>query len=99
MPPINDALRDEHHALLRLLACGAPAGALRRLLESHGSALIALSAGPRDWSSHGLDPAACGAIRHPDPAAMARGEYWLEAPDRHLVGWRDPDYPPMLRRI
>jgi DNA processing protein len=89
----------EPHALLRLLASGAAAGALRRLLDSHGSAEAALSAGPRDWASHGLDAAACAAIRRPDAAAITRGENWLCAPGRQLVGWRDPDYPPLLRRI
>jgi DNA processing protein len=86
-------------SLLRLLASGARAGALRRLLDSHGDADAALAAGARDWASHGLDAGACHAIRHPDPAVMARGERWLDAPNRQLIGWRDPDYPPLLRRI
>ena len=90
---------DEPHALLRLLASGARASGLRRLLDSHGSAAAALAAGPRDWASHGLDADACNAIRHPDADAMALGQHWLEAADRHLIGWRDSDYPPLLRRI
>ena len=90
---------DEPHALLRLLASGARAGALRRLLDSHGSAAAAVAAGPRDWASHGLNDAACRAIRTPDAATLAHGERWLRAPDRQLIGWRDSDYPPLLRRI
>ena len=90
---------EESLCLLRLLASGARASGLRRLLDSHGSAAAALAAGPRDWASHGLDADACNAIRHPDADAMARGQHWLEAADRHLIGWRDSDYPPLLRRI
>ena len=90
---------EESRSLLRLLASGARPGALRRLLDSHGSAAAALAAGPRDWASHGLDADACNAVRTPDAEAMRRGEHWLQAPQRHLIGWRDPDYPPLLRRI
>jgi DNA processing protein len=91
--------QNEQHALLRLLASGAAAGGLRRLLDSHGSADAALAAGARDWASHGLDADTRAAIRNPDPEAMARGEHWLDVPGRQLIGWRDPDYPPLLRRI
>ncbi len=90
---------EESLSLLRLLASGARTGSLRRLLESHGSACAALAAGRRDWASHGLDSDACHAIHHPDAEAMQRGQRWLDAPDRHLIGWRDADYPPLLRRI
>ncbi|RZA20408.1 MAG: DNA-protecting protein DprA [Lysobacteraceae bacterium] len=98
MPGANPT-PSEPQALLRLLASGAPASGLRRLLDSHGSAVVALAAGPRDWASHGLDSSACNAIRTPDVDAMERGERWLQEPSRQLIGWRDPDYPPLLRRI
>lgn len=99
MPQTTETDRHEQHALLRLLASAAPAGALRRLLDTHGSAAAALAAGARDWASHGLDAGFCNAIRHPDADAMARGEAWLDAPHRQLIGWRCDDYPPLLRRI
>jgi DNA processing protein len=89
----------EPACLLRLLASGAPASALRRLLDSHGSAEAALAAGPRDWASHGLGREACQALRRPDPASLAHAHAWLQAPSHHVIGWRDPDYPPLLRRI
>ena len=88
----------EHDALLRLLHSGAPAGILRRLLDSHGSALAACSAGPRDWSSHGLTAEACQAILAPNAAAMLTSLRWLQADAHHLLGWRDEAYPPLLRR-
>ena len=93
------ATQEESRCLLRLLASGTRAGALRRLLNSHGNATAALAAGPRDWASHGLDTAACRALRDPDAASMARGERWLQGASHQLIGWRDPDYPPLLQRI
>ena len=89
----------EHVSLLRLLRSGAQASALRRLLDTHGSADDAYRAGQRDWTSHGLDADACKAIRSPDPQALARGERWLEVAHHHVLGWRDDTYPPLLRRI
>ena len=86
-------------ALLRLLASGIRASAIRRLLDSHGSARAVLAAGPRDWASHGLDPQACVALRNPDADALRRGERWLDCQDRQLIGWQQLDYPPLLRRI
>lgn len=90
----------EHEALLRLLLSGAPAASLRRLLDSHGSGVAALAAGTRDWASHGLDAAACRALRNPDPDAFGRALAWLSASPAHcLLSWAHPDYPPLLRRI
>ena len=99
MPASNPPSLHEQRALLRLLASGAPAAALRRLLDSHGDADSALAAGTRDWASHGLGADARAAIHTPDAGTMARGERWLDAPGRQLIGWGDPDYPPLLRRI
>ena len=89
----------DHEPLLRLLLGGVPASILRRLLDTHGDAASALAAGPRDWASHGLDRAACLAVRAPDDAALARSLHWLEDSRHHLLGWRDEAYPPLLRRI
>ena len=96
--PACPPLAPEHDALLRLLHSGARAGTLRRLLDSHGGATAAVAAGPRDWASHGLPADACKAIRSPDAEAMARSAAWLAQPGRHLLGWRDEAYPPLLRR-
>lgn len=89
----------EHTFLLRLLLSGAPAGAARRLLDTHGSAEAAHRAGPRDWASHGVDANICNAIRKPDEAALERCARWLEGDNHHLLGWGDEAYPPLLRRI
>ena len=91
--------RCEHEPLLRLLLSGAPASGLRRLLDSHGTAQAAMAACARDWASHGLTAPVCNAIRTPDAAALRNAAEWLQAPGHHLLGWRDAEYPPLLRRI
>ena len=96
---MDEDARDDAPALLRLLASGVPPRVLRRLLDSHRSGRAVLAAGARDWASHGLDAGACNALRNPDAIALARGERWLDAPRRHLIGWCQLDYPPLLRRI
>lgn len=95
----DPASYDEHDAQLRLLTSGAPAAAIRRLLDSHGSARGALHAGARDWASHGLDASTCGAIRNPERTLLARGQAWLESATHQLIDWSQADYPPLLRRI
>ncbi|MBN8262687.1 MAG: DNA-processing protein DprA, partial [Xanthomonadales bacterium] len=98
MPDVPAAATDAP-ALLRLAASGLRAGLQRRLLDSHGTAAAALAAGPRDWASHGVPAETVRDLRNPDPEALRRGERWLAAANHHLLGWRDPDYPPLLRRI
>lgn len=92
-------IETEHEALLRLLLSGAPASALRRLLETHGDAKTALVAGRRDWASHGLNAQACAALNAPVTRQLTHALQWLQAPGHHLLGWRDAAYPPLLRRI
>jgi len=89
---------DSSEALLRLLAAGGPVAPRRRLLEQHPSPGAALDAGPPAWRRAGLDPdqvAVLAARRPADPRALD----WLQAPGHHLLGWHDPDYPELLRRI
>jgi DNA processing protein len=85
--------------LLILLAAGGAAGPRRRLLDSHATPAAAMAAGLRDWRSHGLDERQCQAMQHPEPEAFARSQAWLAQPEHHLLGWQDPDYPALLRRI
>jgi len=89
----------EDEALLRLAAAGGSVPARRRLLDTHGSATAALAAGMRDWRSHGLDDAQVHALSHPDENALACTRDWLTESAHHLLGWQDPDYPALLRRI
>lgn len=96
---VDAPTNEDAEPLLRLLASGAPASTLRRLLDTHGGGGAALRAGARDWASHGLSAEACARIRAPDAAALQLGVRWLQRPGHQLLGWRDADYPPLLRRI
>lgn len=87
---------DDIEALLRLAACPGNRGA-RRLLEQAGPA-DALAAGPSLWRACGLTTLQMALLHRPDRETLERARAWLEAPDRRLLGWNDPDYPPLLRR-
>lgn len=84
--------------LLALVACGGATAPRRQLLEAYPEPQGAFAAGPASWRACGLSPAQAGAWRTPDAAVMARARTWLDHPNHHLVGWQDPDYPPLLRR-
>src|SRR5690606_7730571 len=93
--PMNDP--GEQDALLRLLATGGPTEPRRRRLEAHGSATAALGAGAANWRACGLDQAQMRAFG--SGPADRRSLDWLAAPDHHLLGWSDPDYPALLRTV
>lgn len=81
-----------------LLRAGAGRGAIRQLVDAHGSAAAALAAGPRAWREAGLGDDAIGWLQAPDPAQLAADRDWLSRPGHHLIGWDSPDYPALLRR-
>lgn len=83
-------------ALLRLTACGGPAGSRRRLLEQAEPA-DALAAGPSLWRACGLSPAQVTALQGRPPLMLATAERWAAAAGHHVLGWHDPDYPALLR--
>lgn len=84
-------------ALLTLALTGGPLQTLRRLLNQHGSSADALAAGPAGWQAAGCTPAQRKALAKPDADAWARAVTWLDADGHQLIGWGDPDYPPLLR--
>src|SRR5688572_979286 len=90
---------DDTEALLRLHLAGGRAAMRRGLLDSHGTSIGALAAGASSWRAHGLDETQIRALQVPDQASLGRCRDWLAEPDHHLLGWQDPDYPPLLRRI
>ncbi|MBL8264035.1 MAG: DNA-protecting protein DprA [Xanthomonadaceae bacterium] len=97
------AIDPDTDALLHLVLAGGAAASRRALLERCGSALAARAAPRALWRELALDTAQ---IRALDGAAGAvpidglmRARDWLAAPGHRLLGWLDPDYPPLLRRI
>jgi DNA processing protein len=90
---------DDIDALLILHAAGGALAPRRALLEALATPTAALQAGPREWRHHGLDHAQVQALRQPDAVRLATSRDWLQAAGHHLVGWHDPDYPALLRRI
>lgn len=97
MPPaFHDLSHDD--ALLQLVAAGGPSLPRRRLLEDYATPDAALAAGPTAWRGAGLDAAQVRALSHP-VAVPPRTRDWLASPGHRLLGWHDPDYPALLRRI
>lgn len=88
----------DRHALIALVAAAGAAAPRRALLERHGSAAAALAAGPAAWREAELSETQAAALRAPDGVELERAQAWLAASGHHLIGWHDPDYPPLLRR-
>ncbi|ALQ97702.1 DNA-processing protein DprA [Xylella fastidiosa] len=86
-------------ALLRLVLAGGRSAPRRQLLDYHGTPHAALAAGPNAWRASGCNTMQCTRLVAPDPNAMARIQHWLATPYHHLLGWHDPDYPPLLRHV
>ena len=85
-------------ALLRLVSAGGTTSARRRLLEMHCSPGAALAAGPGAWREAGLDAVQVAALQDAKPVDP-RTRDWLVQPGHRVIGWHDPDYPALLRRI
>ncbi|HTD28830.1 MAG TPA: DNA-processing protein DprA [Xanthomonadaceae bacterium] len=67
-------------------------------MTENSSAVDALHRSPGEWHAAGADAAALAMLR-PLDTIRASDLAWLDAPDHHLIGWDDPDYPALLRRI
>ncbi len=90
------AATDNSPALLTLLLAGGPMAPLRALLDRFENPGSAIAAGTEAWRSAGCTPEQCRALARPDAAALESAQAWLAAPNHHLLGRADPDYPPLL---
>ncbi|MNM67564.1 hypothetical protein D3C81_791000 [compost metagenome] len=88
---------DHSTALLTLLLAGGPLLPLRGLLGRFDHPDAAIAAGADAWRAAGCTSEQCRALARPDPVALENARLWLAAPDHHLLGWADPDYPSLLR--
>ena len=86
-------------ALLRWVLAGGATAPRRTLLERWAGPAAALAAGPDAWREGRISHEQARLLRRPDPVALAHCTAWLAIPGHQLIGWHDPDYPPLLRRI
>jgi DNA processing protein len=93
------AAMEDSLALSALVRSGAPAAALRALLDVHGNAAAVRAAGAGAWRAAGLQAAVAARICTPDPALRKLDAGWLSTSGQRLIGWHDADYPALLRNV
>jgi DNA processing protein len=91
----------DHDALLRLIEAGGSSATRRDLLETHAGPQAVLAAGTKAWRVAGCDDVQCRTLQATAEISVQRQRAlaWLGEPGHHLLGWHDPDYPALLRRI
>lgn len=89
---------DDIDALLRLVAVGGATAPRKALLDHQRSPSSALREGTAFWRACRLSDAQISALLKPEEAALENAKRWLAESGHHLIGWTDPDYPPLLRR-
>jgi DNA processing protein len=75
------------------------AGSLRRADGTTHEPLELLEASPAGLAALGVGRSAIEALGNPLPEDLAADERWLAGPERRLVTWGSPDYPPLLAAV
>lgn len=88
------------HAWLILAdAPGLDGASLAPLLGVFGDAGRLIAAKPAELRAAGVPDALADALRNPEEAHVEAGASWLAGgADRHLIGWDDARYPPLLKQ-
>src|SRR4249920_530863 len=86
-------------ALLNLVRAGLPAAALRERLENFPDPKSLCAAGVAAWRGSGAKAEALARLCRPDQERLEADRRWLQQPGHHVIGWQDPHYPDLLRRI
>lgn len=94
--PLDRTDQARNEALLQLIACAGPTAPRRALLE-HAAPAAVFIAGPSLWRACGIQPRQVACLQLPAAKAVQAALNWLAHPGHHLIGWDDPDYPPLLR--
>lgn len=92
-------MESEDRALMSLARARLRGDAVRALLEAHGGAMASLEAGPHAWVEAGLSVAAWKSVRQADREGAELDRRWLASANHHVLGWHQPDYPALLRRV
>jgi DNA processing protein len=89
---------DFEQALLILVRARTPEPLLRQLLEACDGPAAALAAA-RHGAGFTLPVDTRQRLDCPDAGQLEADLRWLATPGHHLIGWHDPDYPALLRRV
>ncbi len=85
---------------LKIALAGPPGGhAFESVLQSPGDEAGLCAASFRDLTGAGLPEAFVRKLLDPETSWLDAGERWLAGYRHRLIGWTDPDYPPLLREI
>lgn len=87
----------ESTAWLSLLrAPGLGSAAIRAAIEQYGTASVAVA---EILQSKNIPDSVTQYLKKPDQALLQQDLKWLKQPQHYLLGWNNPDYPDLLRRI
>ncbi|MCS3846219.1 DNA processing protein [Xanthomonas arboricola] len=94
-----DLTEPDRRALLTLMLAGGRSPPRRALLDAFDAPSQILAAGPATWRAAGCDALQIAKLQTPDTPILDAALRWCTQPGHHLIGWRDADYPALLRHI